>query len=116
MTIQACYAAMGADYDGVASRLRTEERIRKFLLKFPQDPSYNLLCTSLQSRNMEDAFRAAHTIKGVCQNLSLTKLYQSSSNLTEMLRGRTEYIPELEPALEAVKKDYGETVSYIQEL
>jgi len=31
MTIQECYAAIGGDYNDVASRLRTDERIAKFL-------------------------------------------------------------------------------------
>ena len=29
MTIQECYKEMGADYEEVQSRLRTEERIKK---------------------------------------------------------------------------------------
>jgi len=36
MTIQECYAAIGGDYNDVASRLRTDERIAKFLFRiFP---------------------------------------------------------------------------------
>ena len=46
MTVKECYETMGADYDGVVSRLRTDERVRKFLLKVLNDKSYELLCTS----------------------------------------------------------------------
>ena len=34
------------------------------------------------------AFRAAHTIKGICLNLGFDKLYQASSDITEQLRGK----------------------------
>ena len=70
MTIQECYKAMGADYEEVQSRLRTEERIKKFVLKVLNDKSYDLLCTSIEQQNMEEDFRAAHTIKGIRQNLA----------------------------------------------
>ena len=30
------------------------------------------LMNSMETGNMDEAFRAAHTLKGVCQNLSIT--------------------------------------------
>ncbi len=116
MTVKECYEAMGANYDEVAGRLRTEERIRKFLLKFLDDKSYELLTTSVEGRDMKEAFRAAHTIKGVCQNLSLTSLYQSSSELAEILRNREEYGEDIEPVLDRVKEDYAQVTACIGKL
>ncbi|WP_373218652.1 Hpt domain-containing protein [Ruminococcus sp. 5_1_39BFAA] len=116
MTIRECYDQMGADYEGVAGRLRTEERIRKFLLRVPDDKSYELLCQSISDRNMEEAFRAAHTMKGICQNLSLSRLGTSSSLLAEMLRNRQEYGEDIEPVLAQVKEDYRQTVECIKKL
>ena len=86
MTVKECYEIIGANYEEVESRLRTEERIKKFLLKVLNDKSYDLLCDSIKQKNMEEAFRAAHTLKGISQNLSLTTLYQSSNLLSEKLR------------------------------
>ena len=40
MTLEQCYLAVGGDYADVLARLRKEERVRKFLLRFPEDPSY----------------------------------------------------------------------------
>ena len=37
MTIQECYAQMGADYNEVFRRLYNEAMIRKFVLLFPKD-------------------------------------------------------------------------------
>jgi HPt (histidine-containing phosphotransfer) domain-containing protein len=116
MTLQGCYEAMGGDFADVMGRLRTEERILRFLRKVPEDPSYDLLCASLDQRNMEEAFRAAHTMKGICQNLSLTKLYQSSSALTELLRGRPDYNDQIVQAMEQVKTDYAEMAACVQQL
>ena len=64
MTVKECYDAMGADYEDVFARLRKDERIQKFLLKVMNDKSYDLLCSSLESGDMAEAFRAAHTLKG----------------------------------------------------
>ena len=86
MTIQECYEAIGGNYEDVLRRLPSEALIRKFTLKFLEDQSYPLLKQSLGDNNYEEAFRGAHTLKGVCQNLSFDRLYEVSSELTELLR------------------------------
>ena len=78
MTIQECYEAIGGNYEDVLGRLRSEALIRKFTLKFLEDQSYPQLKLALKNRNYEDAFRSAHTLKGVCQNLSFDRLYEVS--------------------------------------
>ena len=112
MTLQECYTAIGGNYDDVIGRLRSERLVQKFVLKFLADDSYNLLCRSLEEKNYEEAFRAAHTIKGVCQNLSLAKLQDSSSRLCESLRNG--YTPEADALLVETTADYGQTVHAIQ--
>ncbi|MCI8638787.1 MAG: Hpt domain-containing protein [Coprococcus sp.] len=116
MTVKECYDAMGADYDDVMARLRKDDRVQKFLLKVLDDKSYTLLIDSVEERNIPEAFRAAHTLKGVCQNLSLTKLYKSASVLSDVLRDREDYREDIEPALAQVKQDYDEMIGYIREL
>jgi HPt (histidine-containing phosphotransfer) domain-containing protein len=90
MTLEACYANLGGDYKDVMSRLMTEARVTKFALRFLDDPSYQLLTQSLEAENWDEAFRAAHTIKGVCQNLSFTSLGNAAEALTEALRPGSE--------------------------
>ncbi len=112
MTLKECYAAMQADFDDVFGRLRSERLVQKFMLKFLDDGSYDLLCSSMASGDWDQAFRASHTIKGVCQNLGFTRLGQSSHDLTEALRAH-----ELDkaPALfEQVKADYAQTAGAIR--
>ena len=86
MTIQECYKKMGADYEDVLKRLYSEGMIRKFARMFLDDDSYPKLEDALKKENVEEAFRAAHTLKGVCQNLGFTNLYQPTYELTEVLR------------------------------
>lgn len=56
---------MGADYEDVLKRLYSEGMIRKFARMFLDDDSYPKLERSLKEENVEEAFRAAHTLKGV---------------------------------------------------
>lgn len=112
MTLQECYAAMGGNYNDALGRLRSERLVQKFVLKFLADGSYDLLTQSMEEENYAEAFRAAHTIKGVCQNLGLTKLLNSSSELAEALRNG--FTPEAIPLTERVKADYRQTMAAIQ--
>jgi HPt (histidine-containing phosphotransfer) domain-containing protein len=116
MTLKECYESMGANYDEVIGRLRTDERVQKFLVRLPKDPSYQQLCDALEQRQVEEAFRAAHTLKGVSQNLALTKLHHSADILCEKLRGQQEYDPACEPMLAEVKADYTEAMNAIAQL
>lgn len=112
MTLQECYREIGGDYEGVVSRLMNERIVQKFLLKFPEDGSYDLLIRSMEEENDQEAFRAAHTLKGICRNLGITRLGDSSSRLTEALRnGRSQGC---EALLQDVRKDYDQTVSVIK--
>lgn len=112
MTLKECYNALGGDYENAVGRLMNDRILQKFVLKFLEDGSYGLLLKSMEAEDYQEAFRAAHTIKGVCQNLSFTDLGESGSRMTEALRaGKKEEYPKL---LEAVKKDYERTVSAIR--
>lgn len=114
MDLKECYNALEGDYDGVIARLRSERLVKKFTLKFLGDDSYRLLHDSLENENYQEAFRAAHTLKGVCQNLNFTKLYESSHLLTEALRnGWSDEAALLVPRVDA---DYKQTVDAIKEL
>ena len=100
MTMRECYEAIGGNYEDVLGRLHSEALIRRFTLKFLEDQSYLQLKQALENKNYEDAFRGAHTLKGVCQNLSFDHLYEVSNELTELLRDRTGEQPGIPEAME----------------
>ena len=88
MTVRECYELMGANYDDVLRRLPSEAMIKRFAIKFLDDGTFQALKEALEAKNGEEAFRAAHTLKGVCQNLGFDALYEPSFELTEKLRGK----------------------------
>ena len=86
MTVKECYEQMGSDYEGVLGRLGSEAIVKRFALKFLQDPSFAQLKESLAKNDGEEAFRAAHTLKGICANLGFKSLFEVSYEITEALR------------------------------
>lgn len=112
MKLKECYEHLGGDYKEVMSHLRTDARVEKFLLLFLEDDSYVQLIRCLEVGDDEGAFRAVHTLKGICQNLSFTRLFQSSCALTEALRnGRSGDVSGL---VHEVGADYERTAGAIR--
>lgn len=114
MTLKECYAALGGDFDEVMGRLRSERLVQKFVLKFLNDGSYQLLLDSLAAGDRSEAFRAAHTIKGVCANLAFNTLLDSSEALTEALRDGKPPQPGEADLVARVQADYERTAQAIQ--
>ena len=111
MDLKQCYDTFGGDYNGVMGRLITQERVTKFLRMFTRDESFQTLCVSLESRDFETAFRAAHTLKGTCANLGITRLQNSASEITEALRNGVNN--GADALLQQVKDDYELTIKCI---
>lgn len=119
MSLEECYALFGGDYKDVKSRLRSDALIQRFAVKFLADPSYETLCTALKEKQYEEAFRAAHTIKGVAMNLSFSRLAASSEQLTELLRGAEEKGVDQEQCrkrFDQVTCDYQKVIRAVQKL
>lgn len=112
MTTKECYDAMGADYQNVLDRFSSESLVKKFALKFLDDNSYTNLKEALAVGNVQDAFRAAHTLKGVCLNLGFDNLYKVSSAITEILRAGE--LTGTKEAFEKVEEQYNITVNAIK--
>ncbi len=99
----------GIDYaDGVARFSGNAASYEKFLKKFITDPEFSKLCTAMEQKNFEVAFYCAHTLKGMCGNLSMQRLYEKIKLLVEMLRNQTDlekaqaYFPEIRAEYDAV--------------
>ena len=70
MNLKELYACCGGDFDTVMDIWRSDERVARFLGRFLEDGSYANF----------------HTLKGVCLNLCLTRLSESSATGTDALR------------------------------
>lgn len=86
MTIKECYEKMNANYTEAMERFQMEKLIERFMLKFPNDSTYAMLKESVANSDIENSFRAAHTLKGVAANLSFEGLRIAAHELTEQLR------------------------------
>lgn len=81
----------GANTDeGVARCAGMEALYLRLVKMIPQEKSFESLKTALEANDLDDAFTAAHTLKGVLGNLSLTPMYDICSDMTENLRQRVQ--------------------------
>lgn len=79
----------GADVPSALERfLDDAELYESCTATFMQDASFAALGQAIASANYEAAFEAAHTLKGVAANLSLTPLLRAISELVEALRAQ----------------------------
>lgn len=79
----------GADVQGTLRRFMGNEKMYlKFLKMFPADANYQNLGANLEAGNYEEAFKCAHTLKGVSANLGLTPVQTAVSGLVEELRSK----------------------------
>lgn len=112
MTIKSLYEAVGGDYEDVVKRLISEEFAAQLALGFLDDDGFSSLEKAMKNRNAEDAFRAAHTLKGVALNLGFKNLGESASELTEVLRKRT--FDGADEPFEKVRADYAVVISALR--
>ena len=87
MTVKECYEQMGADYEGVLGRLRSEVLIKKFAKKFLDDGSFRSLKDNLAQKNGEEAFRAAHTL--ILQRSSEEEILKAVKNFWQEWKSST---------------------------
>lgn len=115
MIIEELYMKIGGNYSEIFDRLESLEMVEEFLSKFLKDNSFKILKDTIRSGNRKEAFIAAHTLKGVCLNLSLGALLLPVNELTEALRPETlEISPKAYELLDDVKREYSKTVEAIK--
>lgn len=79
--------AAGIDVASALERMMGSEALLERLLgKFLDDPQYSALRAALEAGDAERAVSAAHTLKGVCGNLSMTDLYGLFTRQVDALR------------------------------
>lgn len=73
--------------DGLLERcMGSEALLKRLLQKFLADPSYAALAEAFKKGNENEALQAAHTLKGVCGNLSITGLFRVLERQVQVLR------------------------------
>lgn len=112
--IQDAYNQIGADYNDVVRRLTSEALVVRFAGKFLQDGSFNDLKTALENNDVNAAFLASHTLKGIAQNMGFSNLFEPSNALTEFLRPIPESTEGAKDLFAAVEAEYNKTAEVIR--
>ena len=90
--------AFGANTDDALARCMGNEMFYfKLIGKVLEDKNFDALFESISVKDFDKAFEAAHTLKGVLGNLSLTPIYDPVCEITELLRVKSDvdYTPYL---------------------
>ena len=88
--------------EGLARCMNNEAFYYKMLAMGLGNEYFESLETFLAEGRLDEAFEAAHALKGVMGNLALTPLYEPLSEITELLRARkvAEYAAMYKPVKE----------------
>ena len=76
--------------EGLGRCLNNETFYLTLVGKALQDSSFEKLRDAVQAGDLDTAFDAAHSLKGMMLNLSLTPLSVPVEKMTELLRARTD--------------------------
>ena len=85
--IKAGLMAAGMDVDEALERfMGSEAMFSRFLKKFPADQGFATLTAALEAGDHEGAVNAAHTLKGLCGNLSIKPLFTGFDRQVSLMR------------------------------
>ena len=83
--------AYGANVDeGLARCVNNEAFYLRLVESVKNEQGFDTLKEAIAANDLHQAFEAAHALKGVLGNLSLTPLYEPMCEITELLRARTQ--------------------------
>ena len=93
--------AFGANVEeGLQRCVNNETFYLRLVDKAIRDPAFDHLREAAEQGNLDRGFEIAHALKGVVANLSLTPMFVPLSEITELLRYRTE--TDYRPAVEKI--------------
>ena len=76
--------------DGMGRCMNDESFYLEMVRMTLNEKSFDKLSDAIRSGDRKGAFEAAHALKGVLANLSITPLYEKVCEITELLRARTD--------------------------
>ena len=76
--------------DGLARCMGNEAFYFKLIGKVIDDKNFQALEDAVAAKDLDAAFDAAHSLKGVLGNLALTPIYEPVYEITELLRAKND--------------------------
>lgn len=96
---------LGVDYDVALERfLGKSDFYEEFLFMFLEDEQMRTLEKAMREQNVTIAFKAAHTLKGLCGNLGFKNLLTSIIPMVEILRSGS--FTDTAPLMKELDKQY----------
>ena len=84
-------AELGANVgEGVARCMGKEDFYLKLVNMVVADDGYEHLKAAIEAHDLDEGFERAHALKGAVSNVSLTPLLEPISEMTELLRNRSD--------------------------
>lgn len=100
----------GVDVEsGLKRCVNNEALFLRLVAMVPGNDSFNKLYVALENKNFDEAFTAAHSLKGILSNLSIDNLLEPVLKITELLRNKTDcdyskYLKEIEEKRKALEE------------
>ena len=81
----------GVDVEsGLKRCVNNEALFLRLVAMVPGNDSFSKLYTSIENKDFDEAFKAAHSLKGILSNLSINNMLKPVQDITELLRGKTD--------------------------
>ncbi len=118
MNLEEVAKALAIDLDASVARFAGNRTLyARFLKKFPDDQSMTQLQTAIEQKDSQALERSAHTLKGVCANLGLSRLADLASAVVSAVRnGDADSLYADTGLLNDCRKEYDRVCKLITEL
>ena len=103
----------GIDAESALNRMMgSEALLERLFRRFLEDGIFSALSAAIEAGDREGALTASHTLKGMCGNLSMDRLYSLFSGQVDLMRaGDWEEAVNLMPR---IREAYDEAVSAVK--
>ena len=98
--------------DGIKRVMNNGKLYAKLLAKFKTNTNYDELASFAGVQDWEKAQAAAHTLKGIAANLSLTELFNQSLDVETQIKGKSLK----NESLESLKLCFEETLKAVDKV
>ena len=111
--LRAALSSYGIDYGDAMDRFGgNAELFFRLARKYLDGDNYARLVSAMEMHDFDEAYRQAHSLKGVAGNLSFTKLYNIAAEIASNLRegeyvAAESYLPDAEAAHERIVEALG---------
>ena len=103
----------GIDAESALNRMMgSEALLERLFRRFLEDGNFSALSAAIEAGDREGALTASHTLKGMCGNLSMDRLYSLFSGQVDLMRaGDWEEAVNL---MSRIREAYDEAVSAVK--